>query len=83
MFTPLVYTLSIVAVNRANEVMTRIPIAIEALDTSPPVLELRSDDPDLNQGRLRAVRTGPFRIRVRALCGLDPAYTFVTGTVTQ
>src|SRR5687768_11668474 len=40
-------TLAIVAVNAADEAMVPpIPIAIEALDTVPPVLELRSDDPD-------------------------------------
>jgi hypothetical protein len=53
-------SLSVVAVNAADLAMTNIPIVLEAEEISPPVVELRSDDPDLNAGRLHAVRTGQF-----------------------
>jgi hypothetical protein len=62
-------SLSVVAVNDADLAMTNIPIILEAEEITPPVVELRSDDPDLNAGRLHAVRKGQFQIRIRTMCG--------------
>jgi hypothetical protein len=76
-------TLAIVAVNDANEAMVPpIPIAIEALDTSPPVLQLRSDDPDLNAARIYPLNLGTFRLRISSLCGIRPAQLIIDGLVT-
>jgi hypothetical protein len=76
-------TLAIVAVNDANEAMVPpIPIAIEALDTSPPVLQLRSDDPDLNAARIYPLNLGTFRLRISSMCGIRPAQLFIEGLVT-
>src|SRR5688572_11011289 len=55
--------LNVVAVNFADVALAAVPVAIEATDVSPPVLQLRSDDPDLNQGRLYSLNAGTFRLR--------------------
>jgi hypothetical protein len=61
-------SLSVVAVNGADLAMPGIPIVLEAEEIMPPVIALRSDDPDLNQGRLHAVRPGRFQMRIRTMC---------------
>lgn len=76
-------TLAIVAVNAADEaVLPAVPIAIEALETTPPVLQLQSDDPDLDQARIYPLNTGRFTLRVRTLCGVRPATLTIDGVVT-
>ena len=76
-------TLAIVAVNAANEAMVpAIPIAIEALDTLPPVLQLRSDDPDLNAARIYPLNLGTFRLRISTMCGISPIQLLIDGLVT-
>lgn len=66
-------SLRVVAVNFADVAMTAVPIVIEAEDFSPPVLQLRSDNPDLNQGQLYSLNSGTFRLRIRTLCGTPGA----------
>ena len=53
----------------------------ECLETSQPVVRLRSDDPDLNAGRLLTVAPGTFRMRVRTICVNSPAEVRITGRV--
>ena len=65
--------LSIVAVDDANLVVSGVPLAIEALDQTPPVLQLRTNDPDLGRGWLRPVNTGEFLVRTYTLCGVPGA----------
>ncbi len=74
-------SLSVVAVNFADVAMTAVPIVIEADDFSPPVLQLRSGNPDLNQGQLYSLNSGPFRLRIRTLCGTPGAETTIIGRV--
>jgi hypothetical protein len=74
-------SLSIVAVNFADAAMLAVPIAIEAEDRSPPVLQLRSDNPDLNQGQLYSLNSGAFRLRIRTLCGTPGAEATISGRV--
>jgi hypothetical protein len=74
-------TLTIVAVNAADVAMDNVPIVIEAEDFSPPVLQLRSDDPELNQGVLSSLNGGRFRLRIRTLCGIPGAETTIRGRV--
>ena len=73
--------LSIVAVNFADVAMLAVPIAIEAEDLSPPVLQLRSDNPDLNEGQLYSLNRGTFRLRIRTLCGTPGAEATIRGRV--
>lgn len=73
-------TLTVVAVNSADVAMPNVPIVIEAEDT--PVLRLASDDPDLDQGRLRVVGPGTFRMRIRTTCGNDAEAT-IEGRVPE
>ena len=73
--------LRIVAVNDANVAVPDVPVAIEVEETSPPVVRLRSDDPDLDAGRLLTVGPGTFRIRVRTICVNTPAEIRITGRV--
>lgn len=73
-------TLTVVAVDAADVAQPNVPIVIEAEDTR--VLRLTSDDPDLNQGRLRVVGTGSFRMRIRAACGND-AEAIIEGRVPE
>ena len=74
-------TLNVVAVNFADVAMEAVPISIEATDFSPPVLQLRSDDPELNQGRLYSLNTGTFRIRIRTICSGPGVETTIVGRV--
>jgi hypothetical protein len=67
--------LRIIAVDDANVAVRGVPLAIEAQDQAPPVLELRRDDPDLNRGALRTVNTGEFLLRISTLCGVPGAAT--------
>ena len=76
-------SLSVVAVNAAGLAMAGIPIVFEAEEISPPVVQLRSDDPDLNAGRLHAVRAGRFKIRVRTMCGASHAEKVIQARVTS
>lgn len=72
-------SLRIVAVNAADEAMLAVPIAIEAEDSSPPVLQLRSDNPELLKGQLYPLNAGRFRLRIRTLCGTPGAETMIVG----
>lgn len=74
-------SLTVVAVNPAEVAVPGVPIVVEAEDSNPPILQLRSDDPDLNAGRLRVVGTGEFRVRVRTTCGTPPVETIIKGKV--
>src|SRR5688572_29170597 len=67
--------LSIVAVDDADLVVPGVPLAIEALDQSPPVLQLRTNDPDIGRGTLRPLNTGEFLVRTSTLCGAPGAET--------
>jgi hypothetical protein len=79
---PLVLSgLSVVALDNANVIVAGVPLAIEAEDQSPPVLQLRSDDPDLGRGTLRTVNTGEFRLRIYTLCGNPGAEAVMSVTV--
>lgn len=60
--------LTVVAVNFANVAMEDVPIVIEVQDFVPPVFQLRSDDPELNQGRLYSLNSGFVRLRISTLC---------------
>ena len=75
-------SLSVVAVNGADVAMAGVPIVLEAEEVNPPVVQLRSDDPDLNVGRLHAVRTGFFQMRIRTMCGAPHAERIILGRVT-
>ena len=76
-------SLTVVAVDDADIAVPGLPIVLEVEDTEPPVLQLRSDDPDLNAGRLLAIGTGEFRLRVRTICGPPYAEIVVKGRVLQ
>lgn len=75
-------TLRVVAVNDGNVAVPDVPIVLEAEELNPPVLELRSDDVELEQGRLKTVGSGTFHIRVRTLCSATNAELTITGIVT-
>lgn len=76
--------LNVVAVNDARLVVGGVPISIEAEDQAPPVLRLRSDDPDLNSGRIFPLEGGRFRLRIRTLCAAPPAAELIiTGLAIQ
>ena len=74
-------TLRVVAVGEAGTAMADVPVAIEVEEVNPPLVQLRSDDPDLNAGRLRSVGSGIVRIRVRALCTSTPAELNLTARI--
>ena len=74
-------TLTVVAVNAADIAIPATPIVLEVEDTEPPVLQVRSDDPDLDAGRIRAVGAGEFRMRVRTICGTPYVETLIKGRV--
>ncbi len=76
-------TLRVVAVGEAGRALSDVPVVIEAEDLDPALVQLRSDDPDLNQGRLRTVDSGTFRMRVRTLCTTTPAELIITGRVNR
>lgn len=65
--------LTVVALDDADVVVSGVPLAIEAADQSPPLLQLRGDDPDLGRGTLRPMNTGEFRLRIFTLCGVPGA----------
>ena len=65
--------LSVVAVDDADVIVADVPLAIEAEDQTPPVLQLRRNDPDLGRGTLRPLNTGEFRLRIYTLCGVPGA----------
>jgi hypothetical protein len=74
--------ISIVAVNTQGvAIVPGVPIVLETEDTTPPVVQLRSDDPDFNAGVLHVVRPGNFRVRARTICGAPFAEVTVYGTV--
>ena len=62
-------SLSVVAVDEAGVIVPRVPIAVEVEDVDPALVRLRSDDPDLLQGRVRVIGRGELEIRVRTICG--------------
>ena len=74
-------TLRVVAVGDAGAVLTEVPVVIEVEELNPPLVQLRSDDPDLNAGRLRSVGSGTVRMRVRTLCTSTPAELKITARV--
>lgn len=73
---------SVVAINSADIVVPAVPIVFEAEETSPAVIALRSDDPDVNEGRVHATAPGRFRLRVRTICGTVGAERMIRGRVT-
>jgi hypothetical protein len=75
-------SLTVVAVTAADIAVPDQPIVIEVEDREPPVLQLRSDDVDLNEGRVLAIGAGDFRVRVRTMCGGPYAETVIRGRVT-
>lgn len=74
-------SLTVVAVNAGDIAVPGLPIVLEVEDADPPVLQIRSDDPDLNEGRVLAMGTGEFRMRVRTMCGTQYAETVIKGLV--
>ncbi len=74
-------TLRVVAVSAANVAVPRVPVVIEAEERNPPIVQLRSDDPDLNAGRLVMVGRGRFRLRIRTMCTSSPAEMIITAVV--
>ena len=74
-------SITVVAVNAADIAVPGIPIVLEAEDTNPPVLRLRSDDLDLDAGRIRVIGPGRFRMRIRTTCGLPQTETIVEAHV--
>ena len=74
-------SLTVVAIDAADIAVPGVPIILEAEDRNPPVLQLRSDDPDLNEGRVRVIAPGRFRMRIRTTCGLPQVETVVEGRV--
>ena len=73
--------LSVVAINGADVVVPAVPVVFETEEVLPAVLQLRSDDPDLNEGRIHSVAAGRFRIRVRTICGTAAAEVAIRGRV--
>jgi len=69
--------LSVIAVDDADVTVAGVPLAIEALDQSPPVLELRRGDPDLSRGVLRPLNAGQFLLRIYTLCAIPGAETII------
>jgi len=70
--------LSVVVIDDAEVIVPGVPLGIEAEVQTPPVLQLRGDDPDLGRGTLRPVNTGEFRLRVYTLCGVPGAETVMS-----
>lgn len=75
-------SLSVVAIDGADVAMEALPIVLEAEETNPPMIALRSDDPDLNAGRLHALRAGTFQLRIRTMCGTPHAERIILGRVS-
>jgi hypothetical protein len=74
-------SLNIVAISDANVAVTDVPVAFDVEERTPPIVSLRSDDPDLNAGRLLTLAEGRFRVRVRTICVNDPAEVMINGRV--
>jgi hypothetical protein len=74
-------SITVVAVNAADIAVPGIPIVLEAEDSNPPVLRLRSDDLDLDEGRIRVIGSGRFRVRIRTTCGMPQTETIVEARV--
>lgn len=74
-------TLNIVAIGDANNAVADVPVAFDAEERTPPIVSLRSDDPDLDAGRLRTLAEGRFRLRVRTICVNDAAEIMINGRV--
>ncbi len=77
----LLNTLAIVAINKSEQVVPSIPLMLEVEEVVPPVVSVRSDDPDIDSGLLRASRVGRFRMRIRTMCDLSPVDTVIPGEV--
>ena len=75
-------SLSVVAINGADVAMVGVPIVLEAQEVDPPIVQLRSDDPDLDVGRLHALRPGSFQMRIRTMCGAPHAERIIVGRVS-
>jgi hypothetical protein len=75
-------SLSVVAINAADVAMEGLPIVLEAEEANPPIIALRSDDPDLSVGRLHALRAGTFQMRIRTMCGTPHAERVILGLVS-
>ncbi len=76
-------TLSVVAINAADLTVPDIPFAIEAEETSASVIALRTDDPDVRGGVLRALAPGNFRVRIRTTCGMPYVERILLGRVVH
>jgi len=74
-------TLNIVAVNDANVAVVGVPVAFEVEERNPSAVQLRSDDPDLDAGRLLSIASGRFRMRVRTICVNSPVEIVISGNV--
>jgi len=77
----LLNTLAVVAVNASDQAVPRIPIMLEAEEVVPPVVDVRSDDANIDQGWLRTARVGRFRLRIRTLCNSSRVETVIRGRV--
>jgi len=75
-------TLAVVAIDESDQAVPGIPIMLEAEEIVPPVVEVRSDDPDIDAGSLHAVRAGRFRLRIRTMCEMSHVDTVIRGRVT-
>jgi hypothetical protein len=75
-------SLSVVAINAADVAIGGLPIVLEAEEANPPIIALRSDDPDLDAGRLHALRPGSFQLRIRTMCGTPHAEKLIEARVS-
>jgi hypothetical protein len=74
--------ISVVAINpQGVAIVPGVPIVLEAQDITPPIVLLRSDDPDISAGVLHAVRPGTFHLRARMICGTQTVEVTVRGNV--
>jgi hypothetical protein len=74
-------SLAVVAVDGSNAAVAGLPIVLEVEDRQPPVLALRSDNRELDEGRVVAAGAGRFRMRIRTICGNPYAETVIEGVV--
>ena len=77
----LLNTLAVVAINESDQAVPSIPLMLEAEEVVPPVVEVRSDNPDIDAGWLHAVRLGRFRLRIRTMCDMSPVEVVLRGRV--
>ena len=74
--------ISIVAISpQGVAIVPGVPVVLEAQDITPPIVQLRSDDPDLNAGVLHVVRPGTFNLRARTICGVQGIEITIRGNV--